>query len=92
MNMGKTKKNTSLKRWFNTTTKVLTWLVIIHGFLDVDAIIVLGYVNGVGVLESLGITIVSEIIAPLLLLFAKTTIENIFEKNNIFPKKDSDII
>lgn len=79
-----------MKRWFNTTTKVLTWVVLIHGMIDVDAIIVLGYLHGVSVLESLGITIVSEIIAPLLLLFVKTTVENIFEKNDIFKKKNDE--
>lgn len=79
-----------MKRWFNTTTKVLTWIVLIHGMIDVDAIIVLGYRNGASVLESLGITIVSEIIAPLLLLFVKTTVENIFEKNDVFKKKNDE--
>lgn len=79
-----------MKRWFNTTTKVLTWVVLIHGMIDVDAIIVLGYRNGASVLESLGITIVSEIIAPLLLLFVKTIVENIFEKNDIFKKKNDE--
>lgn len=77
-----------MKRWINTTTKVLTWFVIINGEIQIYMSYVLGYLSRPNAMETLAITIATEIIAPLALLFIKTTIENIFEKNEIFKKNE----
>lgn len=77
-----------MKRWINTTTKVLTWFVIINGEIQIYLSYVLGYLSRPNAMETLAITIATEIIAPLALLFIKTTIENIFEKNEIFKKNE----
>lgn len=76
-----------MKRWINTTTKVLTWFVIINGEIQIYMSYVLGYLSRPNAMETLAVTIATEIIAPLAMLFLKTTIENIFEKNDIFKKK-----
>ena len=76
-----------MKRWFNTTTKVLTWLVVINGEVQIYLSYALGFMERSNALETLAVTIVAEIMAPLGLLFLKTCVENIFEKNRIFPKE-----
>ena len=79
-----------MKRWINTTTKVLTWFVIINGEIQIYMSYALGYLSRPNALETLAVTIATEIIAPLALLFVKTIIENIFEKNDIFRKKNAE--
>ena len=78
-----------VKKWFNTTTKALTWLIVLNGEIQIYLSYALGFMGRENALETLAVTIVAEIMAPLGLLFIKTCIENIFEKNKIFPKESS---
>lgn len=76
-----------MKRFFNTTTKIMIWFVILNAEVQLYLCFFLAYLGKNDVLEILGKAIVAEIIGPLIALIVKTVIENIFEKNNIFPAR-----
>lgn len=91
MRKRKRNKNTkaSLKKFFNTTSKILVWFVVLNGEIQIYLSYILAWQGKTDVLESLGQTIALEIIAPLGLLIIKAVVENIFEKNQIFPHVES---
>lgn len=80
----------SMRRYFNTTSKVMVWFVVLNAEVQVYLCYRLAFCGQITALESLGQTIVLEIIAPVMLLILKAVLENIFEKNIIFPHKDSE--
>ena len=67
--------------------KMLTWIVVAHGLLCVTDSHILAWVGRVDTLEGLSSTQVTEIIAPITIYGITKTIENIFEKNDIFKKR-----
>lgn len=77
-----------MKRFFNTTSKIVVWFVLINGQIQIYLSYFLAYLGKTEVLESLGRTIALEIVAPVALLILKAVIENVFEKNDIFPKRE----
>ena len=77
-----------MKRFFNTTSKIVVWFVLINGQIQIYLSYLLAYLGRTEVLESLGRTIALEIVAPVALLILKAVIENVFEKNDIFPKRE----
>lgn len=77
-----------MKRYFNTTSKIVVWFVLINGQIQIYLSYLLAYLGRTEVLESLGRTIALEIVAPVALLILKAVIENVFEKNDIFPKRE----
>lgn len=79
----------SMRRYFNTTSKVMVWFVVINAEIQIYLCYRLAFLGQMTALESLGQTIVLEIIAPVMLLIVKAVLENIFEKNIIFPHADS---
>lgn len=76
-----------MKKFFNTTTKIMIWFVILNAEIQLYLCFALAYLGRASVLESLGKIIVVEVVAPLIMLIVKTVIENVFEKNDIFPKR-----
>ena len=79
----------SMRRYFNTTSKVMVWFVVLNAEIQIYLCYRLAFQGQMTALESLGQTIVLEIIAPVMLLILKAVVENVFEKNIIFPHKDS---
>ena len=77
-----------MKRFFNTTSKILIWFVILNGEMQIYLTYLLAFLGKTSVLEQLGKTIALEIVAPVALLVLKAVIENVFEKNIIFPHAD----
>lgn len=74
-----------MKKFFNTTTKIMIWFVLLNAELQLYLCFALAYLEKNDVLETLGKVIVAEIVGPLIALIIKTVIENVFEKNIIFP-------
>ena len=56
-------------------------MVECHGLLCVTMSYILAFMERTSVAEQLSIAVISEIIAPVVVLGATKTIENIFEKN-----------
>lgn len=83
------KQRLSMRRYFNTTSKVMVWFVVLNAEIQIYLCYRLAFLGQMTALESLGQTIVLEIVAPVMLLILKAVIENVFEKNIIFPHKDS---
>lgn len=83
------KERLSMKRYFNTTSKVMVWFVVLNAEIQIYLCYRLAFQGQMTALESLGQTIVLEIVAPVMLLILKAVIENVFEKNIIFPHKNS---
>ena len=79
-----------MKRFFNTTSKILIWFVILNGEMQIYLTYLLAFLGKTSVLEQLGKTIALEIVAPVALLVLKAVIENVFEKNIIFPHTDEE--
>lgn len=79
-----------MKRFFNTTAKMVVWFVLINGQIQIYLSYLLAYLGKTEVLESLGQTIALEIVAPVAFLILKAVIENVFEKNIIFPHAKSE--
>lgn len=72
----------------------LKWIVIcieLHGISCITCSYIMAFMGKADVLENLSSTIVGEIVAPMLTYGITKTIENIFEKNNIFKNKGDDI-
>lgn len=74
-----------MKRFFNTTSKILIWFVIINGEFQIYLTYLLAFLGKPDALESLGQTIALEVVFPVAFLVLKAVIENVFEKNVIFP-------
>ena len=63
--------------------KVLISAVVLHGIVCVSMSYVLAWLDRVQVVESVSQTIVTEIIAPVIVYGLTKTIENIFSKNKL---------
>ena len=58
-------------------------LVILHGMTCVSMSYVLAWMEHTQVVEGVSSTIITEIVAPIIVYGATKTIENIFEKNRL---------
>ena len=76
--MKKQKKKVAL----NTFPKVITVLVVAHGMILTTLSYILAFF-GMQTVSDVSMTIVSEIIAPIITYLATNMIMNIFEKNNL---------
>ena len=63
--------------------KALLMAVEIHGMICGSMSYILAWVERMNVVEGVSTTIVTEIIAPVIVYGATKTIENIFEKNKL---------
>ena len=77
-----------MKRFFNTTPKMLVWFTMLNATVQIYLCFLLAFMGKPEVLEALGKTIVAEIVAPLAIYVISSQVGNVFEKNDIFPKKD----
>ena len=71
-----------MKRWFESTTKVLVWWFAIHSTVWVYLSYILACLGGVEIAESLSKVVVTEVIAVLLLYIVSKTVENVFKYND----------
>lgn len=71
--------------------KILVITIIVHGMLCVTCSYVMAWMGKENVLETLSSTIIGEIVAPLVVYGVSKTVENIFEKNDIFSKDFNDV-
>ena len=78
----KTKKKQKRQRsgWF---FKLLIFLVVLHGMGCVSMSYALAWRDHLNIVETVSSTIISQIIAPVIVYGATKTIENIFEKNKL---------
>ena len=76
------KKNQKKRPKIDTFPKLLVTLIVLHGMLCVTASYVFAFFDKVPN-ESLSITIVGEIIAPVLSYIIANVFSNIFEKNKL---------
>lgn len=76
-----------MKKWFESTTKVLVWWFAVHSTVWVYLTYILACLGGVEIAESLSKIIVTEIIAVLLLYIVSKTVENVFKYNDFGAKK-----
>lgn len=63
--------------------KCLVSLVVLHGMVCVSMSYILAWMEHSQVVESVSSTIITEIVAPIVVYGATKTIENIFEKNRL---------
>lgn len=63
--------------------KALISVIEVHGLFCVTLSYILAWIERTNVVENLSMTIVSEIIAPLIIYGITKTVENIFEKNQL---------
>lgn len=73
-----------------TFIKILVLIIESHGILCVSCSYIMAWIGKENVLENLSITIIGEIVAPLITYGITKTVENIFEKNNIFCKSNNE--
>lgn len=71
-----------MKKWLESTTKVLVWWFAIHSTVWVYLTYILAWSGGEQIAESLSRVIVTEIIAVLLLYIVSKTVENVFKYND----------
>lgn len=71
-----------MKRWFESTTKVLVWWYAIHSTVWVYCSYILACMGSEDIAESLSKIVVTEIIAVLLLYIVSKTVENVFKYND----------
>lgn len=71
-----------MKRWFESTTKVLVWWFAVHSTVWVYLSYLLAVIGRADIAESLSKVIVTEIIAVLLLYIVSKTVENVFKYND----------
>lgn len=78
----KTKKKEKKQKsgWF---FKLLIFLVVLHGMACVSMSYALAWRDHLNIVETVSSTIISQIIAPVIVYGATKTIENIFEKNKL---------
>lgn len=63
--------------------KGLILIVELHGLICVTFSYVLAWLDKINVVESLSSTIITEIVAPIIVYGATRLVENIFEKNQL---------
>lgn len=63
--------------------KWMVSLVVLHGMICVSMSYILAWMEHTQVVESVSSTIITEIVAPIVIYGATKTIENIFEKNKL---------
>ena len=63
--------------------KAILLLIELHGMACVTASYVLAFINHMTVVENLSITIVGQIIAPLIAYLTGSVVSNVFEKNQL---------
>lgn len=63
--------------------KWLVSLVVLHGMICVSMSYVLAWMEHTQVVEGVSSTIITEIVAPIVVYGATKTIENVFEKNRL---------
>lgn len=63
--------------------KLLVSLVVLHGMICVSMSYALAWMEHTQVVEGVSSTIITEIVAPIIVYGATKTIENIFEKNRL---------
>jgi len=76
----------SSKRRKKTGGRFFKWLVSLvvgHGMICVSMSYVLAWMEHTQVVESVSSTIITEIVAPIVVYGATKTIENVFEKNKL---------
>lgn len=73
--------NKKKKKW--NYLKGLVLLIEIHGMFCVTLSYLLAWQDKMNVVEGVSSTIVTEIIAPILIYGVSKTVENIFEKNKL---------
>lgn len=82
--MSKVKTKKKAKRlkpgWF---FKFLIFIVVLHGMACVSMSYALAWRDHLNIVETVSSTIISQIIAPIIVYGATKTIENIFEKNKL---------
>ena len=71
-----------MKRWFESTTKVLVWWFAIHSTVCLYLSYILACLGGAEIAESLSKVVVTEVIAVLLLYIVSKTVENVFKYND----------
>ena len=76
-------KKRERKRKAGRFFKWLTGLVVGHGMICVSMSYILAWTEHTQVVEGVSTTIVTEIIAPVIVYGATKTIENIFQKNRL---------
>lgn len=79
----KIKEEKSKKPRVDTFPKAILLLIELHGMACVTASYVLAFINHMTVVENLSITIVGQIIAPLICYLTGSVISNVFEKNQL---------
>lgn len=63
--------------------KLLISLVVLHGMVCVSMSYALAWMEHTQVVEGVSSTIITEIVAPIVVYGATKTIENVFEKNRL---------
>lgn len=63
--------------------KVLVSLVVLHGMICVSMSYALAWMEHTQVVEGVSSTIITEIVAPIIVYGFTKTIENVFEKNKL---------
>lgn len=63
--------------------KLLIFMVVIHGMICVSMSYALAWMDHMQVVEGVSTTIVTEIIAPIIVYGFTKTVENIFQKNEL---------
>ena len=82
--MSKNKKqDKEHKPKINSFPKFILLIVELHAMACITASYVLAFINHVSIVENLSITIVGQIVAPLVAYITGSVISNIFEKNQL---------
>lgn len=74
------KKKMKKKVKLNTFPKVLVSIVVIHGLINVDLSYLLAFL-GRDTVSDVSVTLVTQVVAPIVTYLATNLIANIFEKN-----------
>ena len=77
------RKKKSKKKIRSLYFKTLIFVVELHGITCVTLSYIMGWNDKLNVCENLSITIVGEIIAPIITYAISKTVENVFEKNKL---------
>lgn len=70
-----------MKKWFESTTKVIVWWFAVHSTIWVYLTYLLAFWGRESIAEGLSKIVVTEIIAVLLLYVVSKTVENVFKYN-----------
>ena len=82
--MSKNKKqDKEHKPKINSFPKFILLIVELHAMACITASYVLAFINHVSIVENLSITIVGQIVAPLVAYITGSVVSNIFEKNQL---------